>query len=153
MLLSLHLSQIYEKIFSSLAKRSWDKNGQLSYIKKDLKVDSTKYEKLLREYIRNIAFAIYQSPNLYITISQLLQLEATSIFIKNCFDENFELSQEKIKEVSKYLLISFYFQESNNNSNSETAIEFFHNSLWEYLTAEYMWNKNKKTIFRCGEIR
>ena len=137
---------IYDKIFTSLAKRSWDKNGQLSYIKKDLKQNPDRYEKLLREYIRNIAFAIYQSPNLYITINQLLQLEATTKFIRKCFDDSLEFSQEKIKEISKYLLISFYFQESKNNNTSDTAIEFFHNSLWEYLTAEYMWEENKRTL-------
>lgn len=139
-------SAIYDKIFTSLAKRSWDKNGQLSYIKSDLKNNPIRYEKLLREYIRNIAFAIYQSPNLYITINQLLQLEATTIFINKCFDDSLEFSQDKIKEISKYLLISFYFQESKNNSSSDTAIEFFHNSLWEYLTAEYMWEENKKIL-------
>lgn len=139
-------SAIYDKIFTSLAKRSWDKNGQLSYIKKDLKDNPIRYEKLLREYIRNIAFAIYQSPNLYITINQLLQLEATTKFINKCFDDSIEFSQDKIKEISKYLLISFYFQESKNNNSSDTAIEFFHNSLWEYLTAEYMWEENKKIL-------
>jgi GTPase SAR1 family protein len=139
-------SAIYDKIFTSLAKRSWDKNGQLSYIKTDLKNNPIRYEKLLREYVRNIAFAIYQSPNLYITINQLLQLEATTKFINKCFDDSIEFSQDKIKEISKYLLISFYFQESKNNNSSDTAIEFFHNSLWEYLTAEYMWEENKKVL-------
>lgn len=139
-------SAIYDKIFTSLAKRSWDKNGQLSYIKSDLKDNPIRYEKLLREYIRNIAFAIYQSPNLYITINQLLQLEATTKFINKCFDDSMAFSSDKIKEISKYLLISFYFQESKNNNSSDTAIEFFHNSLWEYLTAEYMWEENKKIL-------
>jgi hypothetical protein len=139
-------SAIYDKIFTSLAKRSWDKNGQLSYIKNDLKDNPIRYEKLLREYIRNIAFAIYQSPNLYITINQLLQLEATTKFINKCFDDSMAFSPDKIKEISKYLLISFYFQESKNNNSSDTAIEFFHNSLWEYLTAEYMWEENKKIL-------
>ncbi len=137
---------IYDKIFNSLAMRSWDKNGQLSYIKKDLKDNPSRYEKLLRNYIRNIAFAIYQSPKLYITINQLLELEATSEFINKCFDDSINFSQEKIKDISKYLLISFYFQESKSNDSSDTAIEFFHNSLWEYLTAEYMWNENKKLL-------
>jgi hypothetical protein len=137
---------IYDKIFNSLAMRSWDKNGQLSYIKQALKDNPSRYEKLLRDYIRNIAFAIYQSPKLYITINQLLELDATSEFINKCFDDSINYSQEKIKEISKYLLISFYFQESKSNDSSDTAIEFFHNSLWEYLTAEYMWEENKKLL-------
>lgn len=137
---------IYDKIFSSLAMRSWDKNGQLSYIKQTLKDNPSRYEKLLRDYIRNIAFAIYQSPKLYITINQLLELDATSEFINKCFDDSISYSHEKIKEISKYLLISFYFQESKSNDSSDTAIEFFHNSLWEFLTAEYMWEENKKLL-------
>jgi len=137
---------IYDKIFNSLAMRSWDKNGQLSYIKQELKNNPSRYEKLLRDYIRNIAFAIYQSPKLYITINQLLELEATTEFVNKCFDDSINFSQEKIKEISKYLLISFYFQESKSNDSSDTAIEFFHNSLWEYLTAEYMWEENKKLL-------
>ncbi|WP_281298472.1 AAA family ATPase [Flavobacterium limnophilum] len=137
---------VYDKIFNSLAMRSWDKNGQLSYIKQTLKDNPFRYEKLLRDYIRNIAFAIYQSPKLYITINQLLELDATTEFINKCFDDSINYSQEKIKEISKYLLISFYFQESKSNDSSDTAIEFFHNSLWEYLTAEYMWEENKKLL-------
>lgn len=138
-------AKLYNKIFSSLAKRSWDKNGQLNYINKSLQTDYKRYEKLLREYIRLIAFEIHQSKNLYITLDKLQGLEATKKFIRECFDSQFSTNPEKLKEISKYLLVSFYFQESNTKSN-ETAIEFFHNSLWEYLTAEYFWEENKKFL-------
>lgn len=134
-------AEIYSKIFSSLSERSWDKQkGQLDFISKNL--NKQKYQHLLREFIRNIAFEIYQSPKLYITLSKLSGLEATKIFVKKCFEENFVADEENFKKVTKYLLISFYFQESKN-SLSETAVEFFHNSLWEYLTAEYIWEKFK----------
>ncbi|MBA9072274.1 GTPase SAR1 family protein [Flavobacterium gossypii] len=141
-------SIIYDKIFSSLAKRSWEENGQLSYLKSDVRTNPKKYERYLREYIRNIAFEIYQSPNLHISVDKLRKLDATKIFIKKCFDDSIEITPDKINEISKYLLISFYFQESKNNQSSETAIEFFHNSLWEYLTAEYMWEENKKMLLQ-----
>lgn len=138
-------SKIYNKLFSTLTKRSWDKNGQLPYIKSEIRNNSTKYEKYLREYIRNIAFEIYQSPNFYITIEQIQNLDSTKNFIRKCFDKDLD-SSEKIKEISKYLLISFYFQETKNSNASGTAIEFFHNSLWEYLVAEFIWEENKKIL-------
>lgn len=142
-------SNIYDKIFDSLAKRSWDKQkGQLDYIKPKVKEHYKLYVKYLRSYIRNIAFEIYQSPNLYITLDKLTDLESTKTFIKRCFNEDLFTSKDDIKEINKYLLISFYFQESNNNKTTETAIEFFHNSLWEYLTAEYMWEENKKMLLK-----
>ncbi len=134
-------AEIYDKIFSSLSQRSWDKQkGQLDFINKNL--DKKKYQYLLRDFIRHIAFEIYQSPKLYITLNKLSSLDATKIFVKKCFEESFVADEENFKKVTKYLLISFYFQEANN-SLSETAIEFFHNSLWEFLTAEYIWEKFK----------
>lgn len=138
--------KIYDKIFDSLSQRSWDENGQLNYISNKLKNKPEQYKKYLREYLRNIAFEIYQSPKLYITVDKLLGLDATKNFIRRCFDEELK-SEEKIKEISKYLLISFYFQQSNNEKG-DAALEFFHNSLWEYLTAEYFWEENKKNVLR-----
>ena len=144
-------SAIYNKIFDSLAKRSWDKNGQLDHIKIELKDDPKKYSKLLRQYIRNIAFEIYQSKNLHISLKALSELPSTKLFIKKCFNDSLQKDSEKIKEISKYLLISFYFQQSSKDSEEGTAIEFFHNSLWEYLTAEYIWEENKRIMLNRDE--
>ncbi|WP_284462225.1 NACHT domain-containing protein [Chryseobacterium sp.] len=140
-------SIIYDKIFDSLAQRSWDSNGQLNYINTKVKSNPKLYKNYLREYIRNIAFEIYQSPNLFITIDRLLELESTKLFIKRCFTEELSLSDEKIKDISKYLLISFYFQQTSKDT-SDIALEFFHNSLWEFLTAEYFWEENKKFLLK-----
>jgi len=140
-------SIIYDKIFDSLAQRSWDSNGQLDYINAKVKSNSKLYKNYLREYVRNIAFEIYQSPNLYITIDRLLELKSTRLFVKRCFTEELFSSKEKIKEISKYLLISFYFQQTSKNT-SDISLEFFHNSLWEFLTAEYFWEENKKLLLK-----
>lgn len=145
-------SKIYDKIFDSLAQRSWDAEGQLDYINRKLKDNPELYKSYLREYIRSIAFEIYHSPKLYITVNKLIELEATKLFIKRCFNEDLQESSDKIKEISKYLLISFYFQQSNKD-NSDTALEFFHNSLWEFLTAEYLWEKNKKLLLRENDFK
>ncbi|MFP8892443.1 NACHT domain-containing protein [Chryseobacterium sp. EZn1] len=134
-------SEIYNRIFNSLAERSWDKQkGQLDFIKKNISPDV--YQRHLREYIRSIAFSIYQSPNLYITIKDLTNLDSTKSFINKCFEDDFTNDSRNFMDLTKYLLISFYFQESNKASD-EAAIEFFHNSIWEYLTAEYFWEKFK----------
>lgn len=146
---------VYNKIFDSLAKRSWDKNGQLNHIKQELKDNHYKYSKLLRQYIRNIAFEIFQSANLHISIKKLNELDSTKLFISKCFNDSIENNSENIKEISKYLLISFYFQKSNKTQEDDTAIEFFHNSLWEFLTAEYLWEENKRILLNTdydGEL-
>lgn len=143
-------SKIYDKIFDSLAQRSWDSNGQLDYINPKLKSAPSLYKSYLREYIRNIAFEIYHSPKLYITVNKLLELDATKLFIKRCFNDSIIDTPDTIKEFSKYLLISFYFQQTNKD-NSDTALEFFHNSLWEFLTAEFIWEENKNILLRTDK--
>ncbi|WP_315054674.1 NACHT domain-containing protein [Chryseobacterium indoltheticum] len=145
-------SKIYDKIFDSLAQRSWDSNGQLDYINPKLKSNPALYKSFLREYIRSIAFEIYHSPKLYITVNKLLDLDSTKLFIKRCFNDNVSEAEDKIKEFSKYLLVSFYFQQTNKDTE-DTALEFFHNSLWEYLTAEYMWEENKNLLLRENRYR
>ena len=142
-------SKIYDKIFDAMAQRSWDKTyGQLDYINPGMRDKPEKYKKYLREYLCNLAFEIYQSPNLYITVRELVDLPSTKTFIQKCFHASLFESPEKIKEINKYLLISFYFQESKSENYGDTAIEFFHNSLFEYLTAEYFWNENKKFLLK-----
>ncbi|OPC47305.1 NACHT domain-containing protein [Elizabethkingia anophelis] len=143
-------TKIYDKIFDSLAQRSWDSNGQLDYFNSRIKSDVNLYKRYLKEYIRNIAFEIYQSPKLFITVKKLLELESTKLFVKRCFQKDLFSSEEQLQEISKYLLISFYFQQTNKSS-SETALEFFHNSLWEYLTAEFFWEENKKILLQKDE--
>lgn len=137
---------LYDKIFDALAQRSWDKNGQLDYIHPNLKNNYDKYSKYLRRYIRVLAFKIYQSPNLFITTKQLQDLEETRRFVEECFQFDLNSSNSALEKASKYLLISFYFQESKNTESKEVAIEFFHNSLWEYLASEYIWEEAKKSL-------
>lgn len=144
-------AKIYDKIFDAMAYRSWDKSGQLDYLNSRMKDNPENYKKHLRDYLCNLAFEIYQSPKLYISLAHLNSLDATKNFAKKCFREDLLESVENIKEINKYLLISFYFQESNKNDNNDTAIEFFHNSLYEYLTAEFFWRENKKLLLKTDE--
>lgn len=145
-------AKIYDKIFDAMAQRSWDKsNGQLDYINPQMRDKPEKYKKHLREYLCNLAFEIHQSPNLFITLRELADLPSTKTFTRKCFHESLFENPEKIKEINKYLLISFYFQDAKTENHGDTAIEFFHNSLFEYLTAEYFWNENKKFLLKRDE--
>ena len=141
--------KVYSKLFETISKRSWDSNGQLSYFKNSLKNDPKKYNTYLRKYIRAIAFAIYQSENLYITINELTSLESSKTFARKSFDTSILDDYNIIKETNKYLLISFYFQNAKGDDND--AIEFFHNSLWEFLTAEYIWEEFKALVIQKDE--
>lgn len=144
-------AKIYDKIFDAMAMRSWDKSGQLDYLNSRMKDNPALYKKHLREYLCSLAFEIHQSPNLFISLGHLNSLDTTKTFVRKCFKEELLQSSENIKEINKYLLISFYFQESTKNDTNETAIEFFHNSLFEYLTAEYFWKENKKMLLNKDE--
>jgi|GEM_PF-1586338 len=144
-------AKIYDKIFDAMAMRSWDKTGQLDYLNSRMKNNPENYKKHLREYLCNLAFEIYQSPQLFISLQQLNKLDSTKNFTKKCFREDLISSTENLKEINKYLLISFYFQESNKQSSNDTAIEFFHNSLFEYLTAEFFWREHKKLLLAVDE--
>jgi hypothetical protein len=141
--------KVYSKLFETISKRSWDSNGQLSYFNKNLKNCPEKYNTYLRKYIRSIAFEIYQSDNLYITVDNLLSLESSKTFIRKSFDSSISIDQDIIKNINKYLLISFYFQ--NTKGNDKDAIEFFHNSLWEFLTAEFIWEEFKNLVLQKDE--
>tara|TARA_R110001606_G_C15375283_1_gene649916 strand:+ start:86 stop:2701 length:2616 start_codon:yes stop_codon:yes gene_type:complete len=141
--------KVYSKLFETISRRSWDSNGQLSYFNKNLKNSPKKYNGYLRKYIRSIAFEIYQSDNLYITVDELIALESSKTFIRKSFDSSISIDQEFVKDINKYLLISFYFQ--NTKGNDKNAIEFFHNSLWEFLTAEYIWEEFKDLVLQTDE--
>ena len=141
--------KVYSKLFETISRRSWDSNGQLSYFNKNLKNSPEKYNVYLRKYIRSIAFEIYQSDNLYITVDELISLESSKTFIRKSFDSSISIDQEFVKDINKYLLISFYFQ--NTKGNDKDAIEFFHNSLWEFLTAEYIWEEFKNLVLQRDE--
>lgn len=144
-------AQIYDKIFDAMAMRSWDKSGQLDYLNSRMKNNPENYKRHLRDYLCNLAFEIYQSPQLFISLTQLNSLESTKTFTKKCFREDLINSTENLKEINKYLLISFYFQESSKQNSNDTAIEFFHNSLFEYLTAEFFWKEHKKLLLTVDE--
>jgi uncharacterized protein YjbI with pentapeptide repeats/ribosomal protein L23 len=126
-------SKIYSQLFTELIDRKYSKDGQIEILKAVTKND-------LRNFLREIAFSIYQSGEEYITKNALLKLESTQEFLKLFPGNNFADS-------IKGIMISFYFKEVKKRKDqdyeddrSDYAIEFLHKSLKEYLVAEKIVN-------------
>jgi hypothetical protein len=126
-------AKIYSQLFTELIDRKYSKDGQLEVLENVKKDD-------LRELIREIAFAIFETGDEYITKNSLMRLEATQSFLKLLPGHNF-------KDSIKGIMIAFYFKETPKEKNDEFdddksnyAIEFLHKSLREYMTAEKIFN-------------
>ena len=128
-------AMVYNNIFDSLIDRKWAKEGQIAILKGVNKED-------LRNFLRDIAFAIFASGYEYIHKSKLIQLPKTQEFINKLENKN------SIKDVLKNIMVAFYFQETkkkvddnDTDDKSDYAIEFLHKSLQEYLVAEKIWEE------------
>jgi hypothetical protein len=123
-------ARIYDQLFTELINRKYSKDGQIEILKTLGPLD-------LREFLRELAFSIYQTGEEYITKSVLLKLKSSRAFLTLLPGEDFI---DNIKGV----MISFYFKETRKNKvidndeddKSNYAIEFLHKSLKEYLVAE-----------------
>lgn len=137
-------AKIYDEMFTSIINRKWEDNRQHENLK-GIEPDD------IRELLREIAFAIYKSDFEYIHKSKLEKLP----FIKE-FYEKLEIdvnkNTEELDGILKGVLISFYFQEVNKNSEDDIddsnnyAIEFLHKSLQEYLVAEKIYDEVLRLI-------
>ena len=82
----LKKSELYDRLFTTLIERKWSRNGQLETL-----YDITKDD--LRELIRDVAIAIYQSDREYIHKTELLKLPTLKDFNKKLhFDDVLILS-------------------------------------------------------------
>ncbi|MEM6377270.1 MAG: pentapeptide repeat-containing protein [Bacteroidota bacterium] len=138
-------SLIYKELFDTLINRTWSEEGQLDFLKDVNQAD-------FRDFIGTIALKIYQSPNEYLTSSQLRALPETETFIKNNLSK-----AEDLDKALKQVLISFYFQEVDpfqrereHYQEKDYSIEFLHKSLQEYLAAERIYNYLKDVFTDQG---
>ena len=122
---------IYNKLLDRLSAHSWNKDEKSRY------TDAFTSEKL-STYISLIAYKIYISDFEYIKKDELEQLGETKEFVEDCLETGIEASQ-----VLKEVLVSFYFQNRKKEKEDNYAIEFMHQSLQEYLVAEYIWTQVK----------
>lgn len=137
-------AKIYDEMFTSIINRKWENDRKHENLK-GIEPDD------IRELLREIAFAIYKSDFEYIHKSKLEKLA----FVKD-FYENLEIdinkNAEELDGILKGVLISFYFQEVNKNSEDDVddsnnyAIEFLHKSLQEYLVAEKIYDEVLRLI-------
>lgn len=131
----MNRAMVYDRLFTELINRSWAKEGQIDSLVGIEKED-------LRDFLRNIAYAIYISGREYIHKSTLTTLPETKEFIKKIN------TKDAMKDVLKNIMIAFYFQETKKDKADDTeddrndyAIEFLHKSLQEYLVAEKLWEE------------
>ena len=137
-------AKIYDEMFTSIINRKWENDRKHENLK-GIEPDD------IRELLREIAFAIYKSDFEYIHKSKLEKLS----FVKE-FYEKLEIdvnkNAEELDGILKGVLISFYFQEVNKNSEDDIddsnnyAIEFLHKSLQEYLVAEKIYDEVLRLI-------
>lgn len=127
---------IYERLFDTLIRRSWEKSGQL---KKFKEIDAKRY----RRYIAALAYKIYQSDHQYMMLSELESMEETETFEEKYLTKS---KHKNTREALKDVLITFYFKEVEENrvqadseKERDQAFEFYHKSLQEYLAAEHIW--------------
>jgi uncharacterized protein YjbI with pentapeptide repeats len=137
-------AKIYDEMFTKIINRSWE-NGKKHENLKGIEPSD------IRELLREIAFAIYKSDFEYIHKSKLEKLP----FIKDFYDNlgiDVDKNTEELDGILKGVLISFYFQEVNKNSQDDGedsnnyAIEFLHKSLQEYLVAEKIYEEILRLI-------
>lgn len=145
-------AKIYDEMFTSIINRKWEDDRKHENLK-GIEPDD------IRELLREIAFAIYKSDFEYIHKSKLEKLPFVKDFYEN-LGIDIDKNAEELDGILKGVLISFYFQEVNKNSQDEVddsnnyAIEFLHKSLQEYLVAEKIYDevlrlisKDKKKYF------
>lgn len=154
---TIHMDRamIYNNIFDNLIDRKWEKEGQIEILKGVNKED-------LRNFLRDIAFAIFISGYEYIHKSTLIKLPETQEFISKLDNKN------RVQDVLKNIMVAFYFQETkkniddiNTDDKSDYAIEFLHKSLQEYLVAEKIWEElllftdrvERKNIFMIDDAK
>jgi len=136
---------VYQTLFDQITDpRKWKKEGQVPALK-GLEANN------LREYLRELAYAVFITGENYIHKTEVEKLKATEKFRKKLKGSDFE-------KTLRALMIAFYFQEvnkkknySDDEDNHQYAIEFLHKSLQEYLTAEKIWFTLKKKFLFASE--
>lgn len=117
---------LYDQLFTELINRKYSSDGQLEMFQNISITD-------LRELIQEIAFAIFQTGDGFISRSELLSLPAVMEYLEKFPNKHF-------KENLKGIMISFYFKEKKiadeEKEETDYVIEFLHKSLQEFMVAE-----------------
>lgn len=123
----INRAKLYDFLFTEIIERKYN-NLQRS---ENISVISPA---ILRELIREIAYSIFKTGNTYIKRNDLLKNNKIKNILKLFPNKNFHDSING-------LLILFYFKETKLSSADDEdnyALEFLHQSLHEYMVAEYI---------------
>ena len=128
--------KLFNNLFTELINRRYssEKHGVFKNIKPND----------LRVLIQDIAIEIFKSNYEYIHKETLVNLNSVKKFYLKLDEEfgyNKSLKNKKISDALKGIMIAFYFKETeiDEKNNDDFAVEFYHKSLQEYLTAEKIW--------------
>lgn len=124
-----NVKKVYDVIFDVIANRWWDNMHQTRPLE-------GLTSKILRDYIREVAFVIYNSENDNIPKAELKE-NAKTLEFKRCISN---AGEDDVKN----LMISFFMKESKKTLDGDYAIEFLHKSVQEYLVAEKIWEDIKQ---------
>ncbi|KQN35815.1 hypothetical protein ASE92_06620 [Pedobacter sp. Leaf41] len=119
-------AQIYNLLFDQIIERKYSKDGQIENLKGLTLQD-------LRRMVQEIAYMIFKSGKGFVNTKDILNNET----IRECLNQ---IGNDSLSNTLKGVMISFYFKETRDKDKSEDneGIEFFHKSLQEYLTAEFI---------------
>ena len=128
--------KIYNALFQSLRKREWE-NKQIDILKNIT-------DEQLKLAVQEIAYQMYLSGKTF-----LLKSEFKTLFEKQEgglkeFIQQLTAKNVEIEDLYRALMIAFYWEDRRVNDNF--AIEFYHKSLQEYLSAEKIWNEFKRIV-------
>ncbi|WP_461829732.1 pentapeptide repeat-containing protein [Aquifex sp.] len=130
---------VYEQLFECVIEKNWDK------IKRHPVLHTVRKENL-KNLLMHLAFIIFKNGREYVHKTILEKEETFKEKLKKIF-RKYSPDVEELDYLLKGLLVLFYFVkryddssvEQSNENDSNYAIEFYHKSIQEYLTAEYFY--------------
>jgi len=118
---------LYEELLNFVVSRKWQgKHENLRGIGAES----------LAEVLQELAFLMFKKGELYLLKEEVLEAKAVREFMRTL--------GVKPEEALKGLLIAFYFREFEEDEHY--AVEFYHKSIQEYLTARYFVSEFRKLL-------
>lgn len=129
---------VYDNIFKAVTERKYADGNKIPGLEK---IKTEDY----RRFLQVLALQMYHSKNLYIRRADF-DREPLKTEIKRLCDKTGHATLNA-RDLAKDLLVGFYFRAIRKESDQDDldrsenyAFEFMHNSLFEYLVAEYIWD-------------
>lgn len=144
---NLRKKDLYEEFVKFVVERKWDSLGRHHNLQ-------GLGPEILSEVLEEIAFLIFKSDYEYAHKKEILKCKSLKEFYRSI-----GISWQERKDITGFsnilrgLLISFYFREVEKveeddyeEGRENFAVEFFHKSIQEYMTAKYFTERMKELI-------